>query len=148
MTSLTFLWKLVTRKEKFMSKIICCIALNICYLFSKNCKNFRNKMVNFSNLFLLALTFCIFKDYHYNVSILPTPSTHHVIKHKHLANPTHPLFCLRNNWMVPKQSAFKIQVFKKCQNQKACSKIYIIQWKDSDNFWHRKLTLKVRNCHF
>ena len=35
------------------------------------------------------------------VSIFPTPPTHHVIKHKHLANPTHPLFCLRNIWMVP-----------------------------------------------
>ena len=37
----------------------------------------------------------------YYVSILPDPPTHLVSKHKHFARPTHPLFCLRNTWMVP-----------------------------------------------
>ena len=40
---------------------------------------------------------------------------------------------------------------KKCHTQKLCSWIHILQWKtqkDSDDFWHRKLTLKVRFCHF
>ena len=42
---------------------------------------------------------------------------------------------------------------KKCQKQKNMplkwySSMKKKNWKDSDNFWHRKLTLKVRNRHF
>mgnify|MGYP007048593961 CR=1 FL=1 len=44
-------------------------------------------------------------------------------------------------------------VIKKCQWQKMCSCIDILQWKknidkDSNNFWHWKLTLKVKFWHF
>ena len=59
---------------------------------------------------------------------------------------------MKNKHDFSKQSALKIKVFKKCQQQKTCPQIDILQWKkiekDSDNFWHRKLTLKVRNWHF
>ena len=52
----------------------------------------------------------------------------------------------KNRHDFSKQSALKIEVFKKCPkliffNEKKIEK-------DSDNFWRRKLTFKVRNCHF
>ena len=51
------------------------------------------------NLFFLIWTFSGNSSNY--VSILPPPPTHLVSKRKHLANPTHPPFCLRNIWMVP-----------------------------------------------
>ena len=54
----------------------------------------------------ILIIFYVFKisyfSYFFNyVSILPNPPTHYVSKHKHLTKPTHPLFWLRNIWMVP-----------------------------------------------
>ena len=46
---------------------------------------------------------------------------------------------------------FENWLYQKMSIAKKCSWIGIIQWKkekDSDDFWHRKLTLKVKLWHF
>ena len=46
----------------------------------------------------------------------------------------------------------KLMLSKSVNNKKCAPKLIFFNEKkiekDSDNFWHRKLTLKVRNCHF
>ena len=75
-------------------------------------------------------------------------------------------FCERESWFdfhrcsngpskiehhFRKQSCSKIEIFKKWQYQKTFFLTDILQWKknqkDSNDFWHRKLTLKVRFRH-
>ena len=60
----------------------------------------------FSQLFLEVSSIWCFQEIRFSVifdyvSNLLNPPTHHVSKRKHLAKPTHPLFWLRNSWMVP-----------------------------------------------
>jgi hypothetical protein len=47
---------------------------------------------------------------------------------------------------------WKLKFSKNVNNKKHAPKMIFFDekknWKDSDNFWHRKLTLKVRNRHF
>ena len=72
------------------------------------CKNgWQEKLLlRFSDLYQLVISGNpFFSDSFDYVSILLTPPTHHVSKRKHLTSPTHPLFCLRNIWMVPKHAS-------------------------------------------
>ena len=76
------------------------------------CKNgWQEKLLlRYSDLYQLVFSGNpFFSDSFDYVSILLTPPTHYVSKRKHLTSPTHPLFPLRNIWMVPKEMdrAFK-----------------------------------------